>query len=167
MTTFRSRFPVATLAKAATALLVVSALAGCSTNFGAPTDQVYVPTRGMSDRSGDVDVLNALVVSGTEGTGTVVATLVNNLDEPDRLADVTIDGESTQVAAGREAVEIAAGGHNNLGESGAVSAESESIVPGTFVELTFTFDNAESVSLQAPVVHAEGDYKDVPLPGSS
>ncbi len=161
MTTLRSRFLVVTAA------LVVPALAGCSTNFGAPTDQVYIPTRGTNDRSGNVDVLNTLVVSGTDGTGTVVATLVNNLDEDDRLAGVAVDGNPATIVTGAEATDIPALGHNNLGESGSVGAEADGIVPGEFVEITFTFENAGAVTIDAPVVPAEGDYEDIPLPGAS
>ncbi len=36
------------------------------------------PRRGVDDRSGEVDVLNALVVSGADGSGTLIASLVNN-----------------------------------------------------------------------------------------
>ena len=46
--------------------------------LGAQTDQVYNPAAGVDDRSGSVDVLNALVVSGSDGSGTVIASLVNN-----------------------------------------------------------------------------------------
>jgi hypothetical protein len=51
-------------------LLAVPALSSCSVSFGAQTDQVYNPSAGVDDRSGSVDVLNALVVSGAAGSGT-------------------------------------------------------------------------------------------------
>ena len=63
---------------AAALLLAVPALSACGVSFGAPTDQVYNPSVGVDDQSGQVDVLNALIVSGSNGSGTVVATLVNN-----------------------------------------------------------------------------------------
>jgi len=57
----------------AAVLLTVPALSACGVSFGAQTDQVYNPSVGVDDRSGAVDVLNALVVSGANGSGTVVA----------------------------------------------------------------------------------------------
>ena len=64
----------------AVAALVLTApvLSSCGVGFGAQTDQVYNPAAGVDVHSGSVDVLNALIVSGTDGSGTVIATLVNN-----------------------------------------------------------------------------------------
>src|SRR3954451_24094479 len=58
--------------------LAVVVMSGCGVNFNAQTDQPYNPTAGVDDRSGSVDVLNALVVSGSDGSGAFIATLVNN-----------------------------------------------------------------------------------------
>ena len=153
---------------AASVALLMPMLAACSTSFGAQTDKVYNPTRGVEDRSGRVDVLHALVVSGTDGEGTVVATLVNNdRAQADQLLGVTVDGQQARIAKPAEATEIAPLYHNNLGTSGAVTAEGDDIVPGNFVEVTFTFAHGEAITLQAPVVPAEGDYADVPLKSDS
>ena len=57
------------------ALLLVPALASCG--FNAQTDQVYQAAVGINDRSGEVDILNALIVSGEDGSGTFAGTLVN------------------------------------------------------------------------------------------
>jgi len=158
VTTLRSRFALAAVA------LVVPALAGCSTNFNAQTDQVYTPARGVNDRSGAVDVLNAVVVSPADGTGTVVATLVNNdPDQPDGLVEVTVDGTAARINTAAGGADIPTGGHNNLGASGAVTASASSIVIGTFVEVTFTFQSAEAITVEAPVVPHEGDFADVPV----
>jgi hypothetical protein len=67
----------------AAAVLAAPVLSSCGVNFDAQTDQVYNPAVGVNDRDGSVDVLNALVVSGSAGSGTVVATLVNNDQEKD------------------------------------------------------------------------------------
>jgi copper(I)-binding protein len=158
VTTLRSRFTLAAVA------LVVPALAGCSTNFSAPTDQVYTPAAGVNDRSGEVYVLNALVVSPADGTGTVIATLVNNdAVHPDKLVKVTVDGTDARIDTAAGGADIAAGGHNNLGASGAVTASAPSIVAGTFVDVTFTFQRAEAITVEALVVPHEGDFADVPL----
>lgn len=157
MTTLRSRFALAAVA------VVVPALAGCGTNFNAQTDQVYNPSRGVTDRSGTIDVLNALVVSGTDGSGTVVATLANNTDEADKLLTVTIDGSAANINAAAGSTDIEPLGHVNLGTSGAVAGSGEGIVPGRFVELAFTFETGEAITVDAPVVPNTGDYADVPV----
>ena len=155
MTTLRTR-----LAQVAV-LVTAPALASCSTSFGATTDQDYIPARGVNDRSGPVDVLNVLVVSETDGSGTVVASLVNNTREDESLNGVTVGGTEATVA--QDARDIPVDGINNLGATGAVTATSSEIEEGSFVEVTFSFQNADAITVEAPVVPHEGDYEDVPL----
>jgi hypothetical protein len=157
VTTLRSRFLLAAV------VLVVPALAGCSRGFDNPTDQVYNPSRGVNDRSGTVDVLNALVVSGEDGFGTVVATLVNNEDTDDKLTGVTVEGEPANISGAAGASDIAAGGLNNLGASGAVTAAADTIEPGAFVDVTFTFQGGKAITVEVPVVSNSGDYADVSI----
>ena len=45
-----------------------------------------------------------------------------------------------------------------------IGVEGESIAPGQFVELTFSFQNAESVTVEVPVVARRGDYAEIPVP---
>jgi hypothetical protein len=148
-------------------LLAVPSLSSCGVNFDAQTDQVYNPAVGVDDRSGSVDVLNALVVSGTDGSGTVVATLVcNDPDRGDKLRAVAGAGDdaSLQVTPGGEAA-IPAGGLLNLANDGRIFVRGEAIVPGSFVELTFSFQRGEAITVEAPVVSAENpDYADVTVP---
>ena len=70
-------------------LLAVPTLSSCGVNFSAQTDQVYTPAEGVNDRSGDVDVLNALVVADTDGTGRFIAGLANNTDKEETLTGIT------------------------------------------------------------------------------
>lgn len=161
MTTLRTRLTQVAL------VLAVPALAACSTNFGAPTDQDYIAARGVNDRSGDVDVLNVVVVSDTEGTGTVVASLVNNKTDEDTLTGVTVAGAEADIADARKNGAIPGGGLLNLGTTGAVTASSSDIEGGRFVEVVFTFQRAGAITVEAPVVPHEGDYEDVPLDGVS
>lgn len=143
------------------ALLLAPTLTACG--FSAQTDQVYQAAVGVNDRSGDVDVLNALVVSGADGSGTFAGTLVNK----DTTEDATLDSVSgTGITASRRTVEVPAAGVARLAESGDVTVRGDEIKPGTFVELTLTFDTGQSTTVTVPVVAAEGDYADVPLPGS-
>ncbi|HET7736040.1 MAG TPA: hypothetical protein VFK52_08710 [Nocardioidaceae bacterium] len=157
MTTLRTRLTQVAL------VLAVPALAACSTNFGAPTDQDYIPARGVNERSGDVDVLNVVVVSDTDGRGTVVASLVNGTDEDDTLTGVTVAGSEAEIADARQNAAIPAGGSANLATAGAVTASSAEIEGGRFVEVVFTFQRAGTVTVEAPVVPHEGDFEDVPM----
>jgi hypothetical protein len=154
---------------AAAVLLAAPALSSCGVSFGAQTDQVYNPSVGVDDRSGQVDVLNALIVSGTNGSGTVVATLVNN----DQQTDDTLKGVA---GAGKDAgmtvkpggdTTIPAGGVLNLATKGAVTIRGQRVVPGNFVTITFSFDRAQSVTLDVPVVsHSNPDYAGVKVPSA-
>jgi hypothetical protein len=155
---------------AAAVALAVPALSSCSSNFNAPTDQVYTPGVGVNDRSGTIDVLHALIVSGEDGSGTVIAGLVNNdQEQPDTLADVAGagDDQAITVSSGDAQVEIPAGGFVQLADEGNISVTATQIQPGKFVELTFSFANSESVNIEVPVVENTGEFADVPLPSAS
>lgn len=144
------------------ALLLAPTLTACG--FSQQTDQVYQPAVGINDRSGQIDILNALVVSGATGRGTFAGTLVNkNTTEADTLDSVTGPG----ITASRRTVEIPAGGTALLAETGKVTVAGEGIAPGKFVELTFAFASGQSTTVKVPVVAAEDDYANVPLPDAS
>jgi len=151
---------------AAAVVLTVPVLSSCGVNFGAQTDQVYNPAVGVSEHSGSVDVLNALVVSGSDGSGTVVATLVNNDQvNADQLKGVS--GQGLQVKMGGKTT-IPADGLLNLATDGKIFATGQDIVPGKFVPLSFTFDRGNRVDVEVPVVNASNpDYQGIPLPSGS
>jgi hypothetical protein len=145
----------------------VPALSSCGVSFGAQTDQVYNPSAGVDDRSGSVDVLNALVVSGTDGSGTVVATLVDNDGQSDdTLIGVAGSGRDSglKIKVGGDTT-IPADGLLNLAVDGKVSASGKRVEPGNFVEITFSFDRGEPITLGVPVVSGDDPpYADVPTP---
>jgi copper(I)-binding protein len=156
-------------ARAAAAALAVPALSACGVNFGAQTDQVYTPADGENDRAGDVDVLNALVVSETAGTGRLIAGLSNNNTEnADVLTGVSGAEESSAVQVTAEGVEIPAGGLVQLASDEVppvmLSGDPEQLHPGAFVRVTFTFENAEPATLNVPVLEPGDDYADVEIP---
>ena len=144
------------------ALLLAPALASCG--FNAQTDQVYQAAVGINDRSGEVDILNALIVSGEDGSGTFAGTLVNkDTTNDDRLDSVSGPG----ITASRDTVDVPASGVALLAESGDVKLRGDGIKPGSFVELTLAFSSGQSTTVKVPVVEAAGDYSDVPLPGKA
>jgi hypothetical protein len=151
--------------------LAVPVLSSCTVNFSEQTDQPYNPSAGVDDRTGEVDVLNALVVSGAKGSGTVIATLVNNSQtKADSLRGVSGAGGDTslKVTPGGTTA-IPQGGLLNLATSGRVFVRGARIVPGNFVTLTFSFQRAQAITLQVPVLNAHGSsiYSGVTLPAGT
>ena len=64
------------LATAAAVLALAAPLTSCGFDYA--TDREYDVTSAAASREGVVDVLNAVVVSGAEGSGTFIASFVNN-----------------------------------------------------------------------------------------
>ncbi len=167
---------------AATALaLSAPALAACSTDM--PTDKVYNQAVGTNERhASSIDVLNALVVSTKEGSGTFITTLVNNDnkvrgDEGDAVKisalQVTVDNTDTEDEGDTITIdidvpgnlEIAAGESLVLANQGAGGIKLKGDFPddtlraGHFVEVTLKFDGADPVTLEVPVVTNSGYHE--------
>ena len=145
---------------AVAAVVLAPVLSSCG--FDEPTDRVYTPAVGVNERSGSVDVLNAVVVSGADGSGTLVATLVNN---------DTSEGETLQAVAGSGVsirldgpVEVDRGAAVSLIDETEVSVEGEEVEPGNFIELTFRFEQAEPITVEMPVVARRGTFAEIPVP---
>ncbi len=158
------------LAAAAT-LLAVPALSACGVNFDAQTDQVYTPADGENSRNGSVDVLNALIVSDTPGSGRLIAGLANNnASEPDSLEGVEGVGDSAEVTFSLDGgdTEIPAGGAIQLADVDApmvVATGSEELLrAGGFVRVSFSFGNGDTTELNVPVLAPGTTYDDVELP---
>jgi copper(I)-binding protein len=152
---------------AAAVTLAAPALASCG--FDAPTDQVYTPGVGMNARTGSVDVLHAVIVSDTDGTGTVIAALVNNdQDDADRLVEVAGAGDDQAITVeSGDGVELDPAGAYQLADEGEITATGGQIRPGHVVALTFTFERGESVTLDVPVVDRSDEFADVPVPSEA
>ena len=85
-------------------VLALPTLAACG-DFA--TDKIYTPAPGANDRTGEVDVLNAIIVATQDGHGTFLASFSNNRDSnvangfeeaSDRL--VSIEGDFTATMPG-------------------------------------------------------------------
>ncbi len=156
---------------AAIALLAVPALSACGTNFDAQTDQIYTPADGTNERDGSVDVLNALIVSESAGSGRLIAALVNNdSSEADALQIVEGVGDSAEVVFAIEGGEtdIPAGGALQLADDDAAmvvaTGSEEVLAPGRFVRVSLTFENGEAAELDVPVLSPGETYDEVELP---
>ncbi len=86
-------------------------LTGCSFFVPQWTTTAYDPSDGVSVRVGDIEILNAIVVTETGEDGNLVATAVNRgADDIDLVLQFTSNGERTDVT-----VEVPARSTVNLG----------------------------------------------------
>jgi hypothetical protein len=142
-------------------LLAVPMLASCAKEKA--TDEIYTPANAVNNREGQVKVLNAAIVSSTAGSGTFVATLVNNEtnaavsddDKSDQL--VGLGGDVT--AKLPEPVDIPASGIAVLAKpAGKGIKVTGKFKPGDFVTVTLTFKNASEATVQVLVVEDAGEW---------
>jgi hypothetical protein len=152
----------------AAAMVVVAAPALSACGFALQTDQVYNPAEGVDNRSGQVDILNALIVADKDRTGTVIAGLANNNQtRADQLVDVSAASpdRGVTVSMGSVRPKIPAAGYVQLADlPSAIAAKGTEVEAGRFVTLRFTFQNAESVTMDVPVVLRTSEYAGVPKP---
>ena len=132
--------------------LILTAPVLTSCGFDYATNRVNTIQMGITQRTGAVDILGAVIVSAQPGSGTFVASLVNN----DTTAPVTLDtleGEPGSGVTGRvqEPVEIPARGRVTFGDVKGIAVEGD-FVPGDFVPVVLSFDNGESSTVNLPVV---------------
>lgn len=151
---------------AAAVTLATTGLASCGFDYA--TDRVYTPGVGVNHRDGEVDVLSAVIVSGAEGAGTFVATLVNNdLDNDAAMTEVSGSEGSPAGTSTFEAVTIPRGGLVNLAEPPVNIALSGEFAAGDFVGIAVKFDSGETATLDVPVVDATGYYEGLDSSGDA
>ncbi|CAN5216516.1 MAG: hypothetical protein H0V13_07125 [Nocardioidaceae bacterium] len=158
----------------ALATVATLGLVGCGSGFDAQTIQPYDPGVGANERLETIDILGALVVANGDETGTVSATLVSEPGSEHELTEVsaqTLDGEEIDVQVdGSFTVTSQTRQPQKLGDASADSDETAVVVlsgdnfaPGDFVEVAFTFSDAEPFNIQLPVVQRgeDGTYDEV------
>lgn len=151
------------LTTAAALVLLAVPLSACTS---AGTDFIYTPAQGVNARDGDVDVLNALVVSSEDGEGRLVVGLANNdTSEPDGLTGVAGAGEDTSLQVQLEGGEtqIEPGGFLQLAdpEAARVIVSGDGVQPGDLVRLSLQFEKADAVEVHVPVVEPGDDFAGV------
>lgn len=156
-------------------LLVVSLaaplLVGCN-NFDAQTNAVYTPAQGVNNREATVDVLNALVVAESDGTGRLIAGLANN-DGSTEIALSGVQGvgedEGVQFGSDGGTASVGPSGFLQLADEGSavITASGDGVEIGDYVRLSMSFDNGETVDLNVPVVPPGEDFAEVTLPSDS
>jgi copper(I)-binding protein len=145
----------------AVAACALSALAGCSSGFGATSAQPYAPSDGILADSGDIRVLNALVVAGDGGrSGVLSMTVANRGTRDDRITAVSTPDATVRFDG---PVELAAGEAVPFTGSGEASATLTGLtrLAGQTITVKLEFARTQPVTLRTVVVAAEGDYADI------
>jgi hypothetical protein len=137
-------------------VLAVPGVSACGFNYA--TDREYTPANGVNNKDGDVDVLNALIVSGEDGSGTFIATLSNN----DRVQAASLESlsfgtNSTVQVAEFSPIEVPAHGVVNLANGEGIKVSGD-FGAGDFIGVSLAFDNGETADLNVPVVAEDDEY---------
>ena len=144
---------------AATAVLSAALLTGCATGFNATSIKPYAPSDGIEANTGDLRILNLLVVS-TGANGVVSGSIVNRGTSRDALTDMTSpDGTVDLTGNGKlppkTAIRLGAGTETSATISGLTK------LPGETITLKLTFRRADPVTIRTVVVPASGDYSSI------
>jgi copper(I)-binding protein len=116
---------------------------------------------GVEGTSGDIRVLNALVVTGENAdSGVVSMTIVNRGSRPEQLVAIesnigTVELSGTQRIAPNRSLSIGAG------DGATAIVRGTEAEPGEAVTLTLRFRNADSIRLRTVVVPANGEYETI------
>ena len=131
-------------------LLATPALSSCGFNYA--TDRVNTVQHGGANRDGSVKVLAAVIISGTQGSGTLSGRLVNNSDEPAELVGVSAGGDVELSVGEVEPTEIVARGALALADVGDGIRVEGDFVPGDVIDVAFELDSGDSIDVEIPVV---------------
>lgn len=143
------------LALASTTLVAATALTSCGFNYA--TDRVYTPAAGINDTTGNVDILNAAIVSAQANSGTFVASFSNN-DTTKTIKFTGMSGDGSAVGVvNAKPFSLAPGGFRNLSTSGGVPLTG-TFSSGQMVTVSLTFDDGETANLDVPVVNDTGQW---------
>jgi copper(I)-binding protein len=137
------------------------ATTACGSGFDATARQAYAPGDGVQATSGQIRVLNALVVAPEDGTtGVVLMAVANDGQEADELSAVESDAGTVEVSG---STELEPGSTVVLNAQSDTSATISGLdaEPGEEITLKVVFEQAEPVTLRTVVVAASGDYASV------
>jgi hypothetical protein len=135
------------------ALAALVVLSGCAAGHNAVTLKPYTPTDGNQANSGAIKVRNLVVVANADGTGSLIATIVNSgVEEADTLQGITVNGRPATIAA--DSAEVRYGSPLIFGgESANASAAVDltDIKPGQLVDVQLIFAVAGLVEMNTLV----------------
>jgi hypothetical protein len=149
---------VRVLPTAAAAVAAVSLLAGCSAGFEATSIKPYAPSDGVLANTGQLRILNALVVASPDiTTGVVSAVIVNRGGHADRLTGLT-SPDGTVDLTGGGTIRPGSSVHLGAGTNPAATISNLTALPGETITLRMTFGTADPVSVRTLVIPAKGQY---------
>jgi hypothetical protein len=142
------------------ALTPLALATGCAAGMNAQTLKPYAPADGVVANSGNIRVLNALVVEDSTATGVVSLTIVNRGDKDDSLTDLTSPDGSVDLTGTRD---LPAGAAVRFSATTEPSATISSMVkpPGQTITLRLSFTHSRPITLHTVVVPAAGAYADI------
>ncbi len=146
------------LRAAAVALLLAAPLLLSSCGFNYATDRINTISAGINDRSGEVDVLGAVVIAQEPNAGAFVATLVNGSDDvTDQLVQLGDQASGLSTIGTLENYPIEPRGRVSLIQEGGVPITG-SFGVGDFVDVTLAFQSGQVTTVQVPVVRPCNQY---------
>jgi hypothetical protein len=150
--------PMLTPVLLATSLLLVTT--GCAAGLHAQTLKPYSPADGVVANSGDIRVLNALVVADATGKGVVSLTIVNRGNRDDTLSELTSPDGTVDLTGTRD---LPAGMAVRFGPTTEPSATISDLTaaPGATITLRFVFARTRPITLETVVVPATGAYASI------
>jgi hypothetical protein len=143
------------------AVLATVLLTGCGVGFNATAVQPYAASDGVEANSGDLQVINVMVVeSPTITSGVISATIVNRGVRPDTLTGIS-SPHGTVHFSGPAA--LVRGIPVMLGANTAPSATITGLtrLAGETITLHLTFRRAHPLTLQTIVVAPTGPYASI------
>ncbi len=163
ITTHRSRARRSAAALAVLTLAATPLLGGC---FSGPTATTTVQSgqnsgNGVAADAGSMAIENATLVTGPNGSATLIGSVFNNGTVDDRITAVTINGTPASITPGAEA--IAAGTGVNFGYDGInyINTYTLQAEPSAFVPVSMQFENAGSVEFRVMTVPPTGIYEGI------
>ncbi len=171
---FASASPRRVIAALGLSVALLGSASGCAlTGFNEPSGRDYTAAHGVNyDKPGyGIAVSGAVIVSGAEGSGTLVGGLANKTDEPIVLESVRGVGADDGLTSAMAPITIPARGAVSLGTEGVDGVRViGGFAAGDFARMTLSFDNGDQIIINAPVAsdtyHFEG-YDNAPAEETS
>jgi hypothetical protein len=151
-----------TLTLAIGALLLAAPLSSCG--FDLATDRIYTPAAGTNNRDASVDVLGAAIVSAESGSGTFIATFVNNdLEEEATVDGLTPAADADATVGDFAPITVPPNGLVNLAadDQGGVPVTGDGVNAGGVLSMTVQLSGGQVVELDVPVVTNCGEFEGI------
>ena len=142
------------------ALLLTATLGGCG--FDPATNRVYTQAAGTNDRETTVDVLNAVIVSAEQGSGTLVASFVNNsLEDEATVATIAAQDQAGAQVPDFQPIEVPPNTLVNLAEDDQGITVEGDFAAGDVIPMVVELSGGELIELDVPVVPNCDEYEGI------